>query len=777
MISSYRSTISVVSSAGCHDWNRTSGRGTFTRREQRAIGYHCQTDDDSSPTQHPRPTQDAIFPTRNPVTKRWHSRFPPEQSRSRRLADHGTIRSMSATTTTPALRTSAIRSSALLVARAPDDSHDATFIPLASIADGRRTPSVSPSKPRSLSDAPKPSLSPSPAFREPSCAVSKDDSSVAPPTTPRRPNALVRGLSLQMPHTDLNNPKVAGLFGTRMPLSPKLDSSQTYGSPTSMLPRRSRGLDYTRACTNLHHSTLAESSPDSSPTITGRGMQIPQRRTLGSNSTAQDSPSNTSNTFRSTTPGNTDWTALSSSVSSVNMIESDPDSGSTSEEDLMDRDGEDPMLSTPQASKLSANFMSSMVNSPGGEWMNSQPSPAAASLMSFQRARLRKARTRHSSSSASSGNCSKPGPGPLSPPLMKSIETSNGNYFGQGWTRQQVQSRRESLSLGTGDLHLSDSEDNENKMGGNKSSSGHAVSASSADGPVGVVRRPVTRRSNLLVSSPSKALKGRLSFRQPKTKTFARIRAALFEEAAPVDSEARREAEVIHQVRENDPTVQLTASPVPQPPNPLVQEASEHTPEEDMVSQDILTTIANDDLANTFGQHAAKNSGGRRFWDTFDERHRTPPPPLLPRESSLVLNDESMEIPSSTNAAPTGNPALKGLGARSHSSTPMPSIGPSTAADFTRKLSNKRRRDDDFDPASFKRRAVSPGVSVQSSPVLPQSPVFNDNKSWGHPPAKTNGHVDRSNSGGSLSGNGGHKRVGLQGMTETHDGLMNMSIE
>ena len=99
-----------------------------------------------------------------------------------------------------------------------------------------------------------------------------------------------------------------------------------------------------------------------------------------------------------------------------------------------------------------------------------------------------------------------------------------------------------------------------------------------------------------------------------------------------------------------------------------------------------------------------------------------------------------------------------------------------TAADVVRKVNKKRRRDDDFDPASFKRRAVSPGMSVQSSPVLPQSPVLSSDKSWGHPPPKANGHghSDRSNSGGSVSGT---KRIGLQGMVETNDSLMNMSID
>ena len=139
------------------------------------------------------------------------------------------------------------------------------------------------------------------------------------------------------------------------------------------------------------------------------------------------------------------------------------------------------------------------------------------------------------------------------------------------------------------------------------------------------------------------------------------------------------------------------------------------------------------------------------------------------------MSDESMETPPSSIGGGTESAVLRNFDvSRSRSSTPVPPYAAPTAADVARKVNNKRRRDDDFDPASFKRRAVSPGMSVQSSPVLPQSPVLNNDKTWGHPPAKTNGHGDRSNSGGSVSGT---KRVGLQGMTETHDSLMNMSIE
>ena len=85
-------------------------------------------------------------------------------------------------------------------------------------------------------------------------------------------------------------------------------------------------------------------------------------------------------------------------------------------------------------------------------------------------------------------------------------------------------------------------------------------------------------------------------------------------------------------------------------------------------------------------------------------------------------------------------------------------------------------RDDDFDPTYFKRRAVSPGLSLQNSPVLPQSPGW-----WGTPPQQNK--VERVASNGSGSGGqsqnaaGQPKRVGMQGMNDTNDGLMNMSIE
>ena len=156
------------------------------------------------------------------------------------------------------------------------------------------------------------------------------------------------------------------------------------------------------------------------------------------------------------------------------------------------------------------------------------------------------------------------------------------------------------------------------------------------------------------------------------------------------------------------------------------------------------------------------------------------------RASSSGMSEEMGETAPSSGSAFAENGGLGNLEpSRARSSTPVPSYAAPTASDIARKINgNKKRcRDDDFDATSFKRRAVSPGLSVQGSPVLPQSPGFNGEKSWGHPPPKSGLHSmptgDRNNGGGSGSGSGSGsgKRIGLQGMTETHDSLMNMSIE
>jgi hypothetical protein len=345
-----------------------------------------------------------------------------------------------------------------------------------------KTPQMSP-KARSLSDS-TPRLDPSPKFREPAARMSKDDHTLSP-TTPRRPDFLSRGLSLQMPPRETPMPSPAH-FAARVPLSPQLDARNTYAtavSPASLLPRRSRGAEFSRACTNLHHSTLPEqSSPDSSPTITQKGIKIPQRKPR-SNSMLMNSPNINMHGGWS---NNGDRTAASSSVGSMNMLGSDESSSSSDEIDPLDPDDhDDPMLGTPQA-KMSLAFPG---GGPGAGWATNLFSPIAGGLpsfMSIQRARLRKGRSRKRSSSTS-GHSSLASPGPASPPngIVK-----GENHFSREAAIRKAGSRRESLSLFANDLHISSGNDSGDE-------------ASGLPHTPGVVRRPVVRRGNLLVSQSS----------------------------------------------------------------------------------------------------------------------------------------------------------------------------------------------------------------------------------------------------------------------------------
>lgn len=299
---------------------------------------------------------------------------------------------------------------------------------------------------------------------------------------------------------------------------------------------------------------------------------------------------------------------------------------------------------------------------------------------------------------------------------------------------------------------------------------------------------------------------------QPKTKNFARIRAALFEEVAPADAECKREAEVVKQVRESDvpdleprrpsqaaPSETPTATTALSSPN---QESLDNIPEDDMMGD-----LAQG-LSSSFKQHAMRNSKGKMFWDTFSETgssggaKTTPPPPnKQPRGSSAGLSEDmTMDSPCQGYGF---NPPWS-TGQRRSESQPSDSAPtckdptqPPSAAEITRRINNKRRRDDEFDPSSFKRRAVSPGLSVHNSP-LPQSPMQRDAAPWGSRPGSNGGDKGGSSApsesgsmgggGTSANSNGGNNassngrpnsktRFGFQGMVDTNEGLMRMSIE
>ena len=276
-----------------------------------------------------------------------------------------------------------------------------------------------------------------------------------------------------------------------------------------------------------------------------------------------------------------------------------------------------------------------------------------------------------------------------------------------------------------------------------------------------------------------------LTVSKPKPKTFARIRAALQEEISPVDTECRREAEVIRQVRENDDgqeTNTMNSQPGTAASSPCLTATTTNAADNlDDLTEMMGGEATSERRASTsFTKQALRNSGGSEFWNSFDERMRTPPPPLFPRGSSSTMSEDmnvdtpassmmhggSQYWPNTRNSSP------------SRSSTPQPAP---TANEVTRKTLGKRRRDDDLDPHMFKRRAVSPGLSLQNSPILPPSPAQREG-GWWQNKANREGSVhtsgERASSGSSTNGSGPlGKRVGLQGMTDTNDGLMNMSIE
>ncbi|KAI3329973.1 hypothetical protein F4824DRAFT_353982 [Ustulina deusta] len=654
---------------------------------------------------------------------------------------------------------------------------------------GHGTPFLS--RTRSLSDGDGSQLSPSPFIIEASRRASKDDTALGKdrnedavaPVTPRRPEFPMHGLSLHMPQREANSPAQSS-YMKPAPLSPKLDHSQIYASPTNILPRRSRGLDFSRAATSLHHSMLAEqSSPDLSPTIGGRAMNIPRRGN-------GDYEAEQSSTPLRSIMGNHERMLMSSSVGSTNPTVSDS-SSSSGEDDCMDDEMEDAILTTPQVAKSGTQNQ----NIHPVPWLPGGPS--AINTPSSFRIRPRKQPRKKLRGLAALGfNAASPGTLSRSPPsnnLMKDMRDI-----------PMVHPRRESISWAANQLHISGSENEERVIEAGDPS----PITPGRDGVRGVVKRAVTRRGNLL----------------PKTKGFARIRAALAEEVAPIDSEVRREAEVIRQVRESDmdleprippgaPTLPLETSNIPtaqsSPKFGTTQEPFDEIPDDDLMSDSALSS--------SFKQQAMKNSKGKNFWDTFSEtgsingtRITPPPPVILPRGSSSGIS-EDINMDSPSMSAGSGNTGLfgPGMGFHSHGSdsqkseTPQPTASatpsqtgsiPPTAAEITRRINSKRRREDDFDPHIFKRRAVSPGMSVHNSPIM-QSPLQRDNMPWGSRPGSNHGGdkvsgtpSENGSSGGSNNNNnntsnagrpisGAKGRVGFQGMSDTNDGLMRMSIE
>ncbi|KAF3909737.1 hypothetical protein AA313_de0209554 [Arthrobotrys entomopaga] len=324
------------------------------------------------------------------------------------------------------------------------------------------------------------------------------------PFTPTRPS-LPRGLSLQLPTRN-------------EPLPPYLDPA--LGFSTVRRPR----LDFTRSCTSLHHSFVAD-SPDSSPLTPS--MPIPRR--------GLDSPIAMYN-------GGTGAGLMLSTMMADSHVQSDSSSDDSSDDEM-------------ELSSAHSQFGPSLPSSSGmNEMFNSS---ALLNRRHMTRLRGKGRSSRQSSSSASASSTSLASPSPTTPPNGEVKKSGNvsGGYFGSQLNDMLAQ-RRQSISQAM-------------KKIGFLSGSGGA----SDDGKEGVsgkqleaVRRPVARRGNLL----------------PKPKHFQRVKAALIEESTPIDAEMRIEAAIQRQLREEDE--EQDTRTVPQTPvlgaqaedeNPLVFEDTE----------------------------------------------------------------------------------------------------------------------------------------------------------------------------------------------------------
>ncbi|EPE02990.1 hypothetical protein F503_08867 [Ophiostoma piceae UAMH 11346] len=458
-------------------------------------------------------------------------------------------------------------------------------------------------------------------------------------------------------------------------------------------------------------------------------------------------------------------------------------SSSSGDDDFMDEDTDEPFITTPQVGKTVSTGMNS---------------PAMNSLLSFtHRQRPRKQSKRlvkgplglgFSSISATSMG----GAGPSSSATAAggvgaslsnhSKSPPSGSGFLLGRDAQQSHSRRESISWAANQLHISGSESDDNPK--------TQMDVGDSLGQRGVIRRQVTRRGNLL----------------PKTKGFARIRAALAEESAPGDADFRRESEVVRQVLESDmDPVELLNHQTRLPPPATISAtltgsaalnsaaASANANITAIASPRLLDNmddIPDDDMAvdamSGFGKPRLTAAAGtnRLFWNKASAAQpasgslaragaTTPPPPHRTYSLSSMADDTTMDSPGGSGSGngsvagglvfPSGSIFPMTTNSSSGGCTPQPGqaassagqsqagsqtqsqpVGPGSgnnglpsgqlpsAAEITRRINSKRRRDDDsdLDPMSFKRRAVSPSISVHNSPIM-QSPLQRDVLSWG----------------------------------------------
>ncbi|RKF65859.1 hypothetical protein OnM2_002027 [Erysiphe neolycopersici] len=583
----------------------------------------------------------------------------------------------------------------------------------------------SPPRARSLSDIGLPSLSPSSSSKEFEKRTWRDDSSIDRSfNTPENSNHLLHGLTLKMPPREFKQPTEF------IPVSPNLEKYTT-----NMLPRHSRGMDFSRAATNLHHSTLADkSSADSSPIAAGRAISIQCKTNSHNLGSYGDFHNNMSSLWPMSS--SIDQMNLSSSLGSVNMMimGSDSSESCSDDDDLMD-DIDDSILTTP----LSRHFGDLNQDTLGDNWLGN--SISNYSPINFQKSKRRPKKKKNL-------NCE--GLNTTLGLITKPIANNNSTQEPETPV-DAIYKRRKSSSWIANQLCVSGNENDEKAPKNMFENIDSPPITPSRDGQRGVIRRPVTRRGNML----------------PKTKGFARIQVALAEESAPIETEVLREAAVVRQTRESDIEYEHRQPfGITQHPQILAlrTQKSEKSPEKD----------ENKSLLNTHSEFKEKlllKSKSKGLWATSgDDTLFSMNSPRTP--ASVVGSDIVLDFPLNSNMPPFSNDsASPQTSLISRPATPQPGGG-LVAVDITQKLSKKRLRDDDFDLFSIKRRAVSPGMSVHNSPII-KSPMQRDHTAWGSRPASSCNIGET----GKSPINTIQKRVGLQGMMDTNDSLMKMSIE
>lgn len=277
--------------------------------------------------------------------------------------------------------------------------------------------------------------------------------------------------------------------GQRMSLSPKLDTAQFHASP-SVLPRRSRGLDWSRACSSLHQSTLATPATATAPAASVRGTSVPRRRARAGSFNAGSPLLGMQSSSATDKPDDTN-----SHGSHFRMVQSESDSDDEDDDDDSGLNpSEDTFMSTPRPLRM-INHLSlptfSPTQSPGSAAKRDSFSSALNGRYSFDDSPL--PRSSLGIINTSTDDHETPG----SSTVIDSNEIQH-NEQSRKMMLDDIKRRRESLGYIIPDFQSTYSNDDD--QGGGKTEDQPSRSNTPDSGRHGIFKRPISRPRNLLVS-------------------------------------------------------------------------------------------------------------------------------------------------------------------------------------------------------------------------------------------------------------------------------------